>query len=207
MNIQHGNKPNCLVLQSGKSASGTFSVRVVVYRGRYSCNVVRFRSLFCSVSFFFPFSNVVKKGVTHVVAKEPGTDKTMTATKLGIYNCSRLWLERSISTFQRCNERDYSFTPLEKLRQSQGFPPAGSGVFLPSVKRVPPPVKIHPRGQGTFVHRAGGDGAEDVGLSMAAWREENSRMLVEKKTEDDYDYDDDDDDDGCIIDSLMSNYL
>ena len=157
--------------------------------------------------FFFPFSNVVKKGVTHVVAKEPGTDKTMTATKLGIYNCSRLWLERSISTFQRCNERDYSFTPLEKLRQSQGFPPAGSGVFLPSVKRVPPPVKIHPRGQGTFVHRAGGDGAEDVGLSMAAWREENSRMLVEKKTEDDYDYDDDDDDDGCIIDSLMSNYL
>ena len=51
------------------------------------------------------------------------------------------------------------------------------------------------------------DGAEDVGLSMAAWREENSRMLVEKKTEDDYDYDDDDDDDGCIIDSLMSNYL
>jgi hypothetical protein len=164
-------------------------------------------------SFFSLSSNVVKKGVTHVVAKEPGTDKTMTATKLGIYNCSRLWLERSISTFQRCNERDYSFTPLEKLRQSQGFPPAGSGVFIPSVKRVPPvphvPVQTKGSGsggQGTSVHRTGGDGAEDVGLSMAAWREENSRMLVEKKTtEDDYDYDDDDD--GCIIDSLMSNYL
>ena len=159
-------------------------------------------------------SNVVKKGVTHVVAKEPGTDKTMTATKLGIYNCSKLWLERSISTFQRCPEMDYAFKPLETLRQSQGYPTAGSGVFIAPPQRCVHPTQgtqgrngrnVNSGGGGNSQHKGKGGEEEDVGLSMAAWREENTRLLQEKKKDKEHEeYDSDDD---CAIDSLMSSYL
>jgi hypothetical protein len=165
--------------------------------------------IFLTLFLIYSFSNVVKKGVTHVVAKDPGTDKTMTANKLGIYNCSREWLQRSISTFQRCPEMAYSFTPLERLRQNRGFPPAGSAVFEPAPKRHVPPIQIKHGTKSNGGVIESGEDDNDIGLSMASWREEYSRMQKQKDDEDDDDEEEEDDeeDDGCIIDSLMSDYF
>ena len=76
-------------------------------------------------------SSSVEKGVTHVVARNPGTDKTMEAMNYGIWVVNPKWLERSISTWKRAPENDYIFPQLEGHRR--GKPEAGSAKFLPPV--------------------------------------------------------------------------
>jgi RNA polymerase II subunit A-like phosphatase len=149
-------------------------------------------------------SNVVKKGVTHVVAQKPGTDKTMSATKIGVFIVSPLWLQRSISTFQRCSEAQYGFTPLERLRQSQGYPPAGSGVFVAPPKRAAPAIAAPPAAASVSSNLSNSTKDEDMdnGMSFTAWKDKNYN--VNQMEEDD---DDDDDDDRCIIDHLVGKFF
>ena len=73
-------------------------------------------------------SNEVKRGVTHVVARNPGTDKTMQAMDLGVWVVSPRWLERSISEWQRKPEGEYAFVQLERHRK--GKMEAGTAVFV-----------------------------------------------------------------------------
>ena len=156
-------------------------------------------------------TNIVKHGVTHVVAQTPGTDKTMSATKLGIFIVSPLWLERSISTFCRCPETDFSFTGLEIHRKSQGYPVAGSGAFMvaPPHVLVGPPAAVASSGAAAAAAAVtskvssgvGGVGV-DYGLSMAAWRD--AKKNVQESPDDDSE---EDEESSCVIDNLMSSYF
>ena len=90
-------------------------------------------------------SNEVKRGVTHVVARNPGTDKTMQAMDLGVWVVSPRWLERSISEWQRKPEGEYAFVQLERHRK--GKMEAGTAVFVgvQSPRRTLRPGRSHPR--------------------------------------------------------------
>jgi hypothetical protein len=149
-------------------------------------------------------SNVVKHGVTHVVTQTPGTDKTMSATKLGIFIVSPLWLERSISMFRRCPEMDFSFTGLEIHRKSQGYPVAGSGAFVAAQPRVvagPSPAAVAAAAEADKVSSSAASGVDvDYGLSMAAWRDAKKNVAEEEE-------DDEDEESSCVIDNLMSSYF
>ena len=83
-------------------------------------------------------SNQVKRGVTHVVARNPGTDKTMQAMDLGVWVVSPKWLERSISTWRRLPESEYTFVQLERHRR--GKMEAGSAVFMSAPKPIVAPT-------------------------------------------------------------------
>ena len=163
-------------------------------------------------------SNVVKKGVTHVVAQTPGTEKSMSATKLGVYVVSPLWLERSISTFQRCNEIQYGFTPLEALRGREGYPKAGAGTFIPPPKRIVaavldakavPSATTADQSTGKKLNDFNEQEEEDVGLSFNAWKDRNKNQNKDADgTKNDNDNDEyEDDESQCIIDNLMGKFL
>ena len=86
-------------------------------------------------------SNDIQQGVTHIVCKKPGTSKTLEATRRGMWVVSLSWLERSMLTFQRLPESEWSFLALESHHRP-GHPPAGTAMFeapLPEMEAVVPP--------------------------------------------------------------------